>query len=122
MPFTHRVSPGSPPTFVVAEGAIDLQACLDVADDLRSGPDCCPDPAVVVDLREMEYSPSMDDIRVLVAAFAKHKTSYNGRIGVLVALGPIYDLAELFCALARGRGLEMAAFLSSQAALDWVTG
>ena len=63
MPFTYEISPQDQVAYVTISGPVDLRSTIRMMGELGKDPAFSPDYKVVVDATNMEYSPSLGELR-----------------------------------------------------------
>jgi len=63
MPFSYRISEEEGVAYVTASGSVDVRSSVETMGELSRDPIFDPDFKVVVDLREMQYRPSLGELR-----------------------------------------------------------
>jgi hypothetical protein len=74
---------------------------------------------LIVDAREVEYRPSVEDARAIVQSISTFDHSFQGRIGVVVSGAFMFGMARMASIMAELKGLHMAAFQDYQEACRW---
>jgi hypothetical protein len=85
MPFSHAICAAEETVLVTANGEITIRSAQRAVSDVQADPQFRPDYRVLVDLREMKYSPSTEDIRVLASTLGEARDSYRGKVAVVVS-------------------------------------
>lgn len=105
---------------VLAEGRINLSECVKAIEDLGKDETFDPSYNVLVDLRNMEYSPSTGDAYAIVLTLRRLKTFYQGRIGLVVSGTFLFGMARMTGLLAEAAGFSMVPFQDYDLAYQWV--
>ncbi len=107
---------------VTARGQVDFRESLAAGVALTKRPDFQPDYNVLVDVREIEFSPSAPEIEDFGRALARFKESFQGRIAVLVEGLLMFGLARMTCSVAEANGFPMRPFTDLEEACAWLEG
>ena len=99
-------------------GETDLEATLRATLEMASEPDFAPDFAVVVDLREIEFEATPDDVVAVGRHLAQIRELYRHRVAVVAP--PALELpAELSAAIAGSGGVQIQVFSDLEQAAGW---
>ncbi|MCI0566674.1 MAG: hypothetical protein L0Z52_00610 [Acidobacteria bacterium] len=79
-----------------------------------------PGYGMIVDTRNLDYVPSLEDARRLAELFRELKSTVEGGIAVVVEGTARYGVAQMIATLLENRGVRMAAFKDSAAAEAWL--
>ena len=120
MAFTCQIREQDRIAYVEADGHIDLAACraiiAEVASEIRS----VPELGVLVDIRGIDYSPTVEDLRELGATLGDMREMLVSRSVAIVSGESRLPLTWLACALAEASGLRMASFSDYKQAKSWL--
>lgn len=79
-----------------------------------------PGWGVLVDTRELDYVPSLEDARRFAELFRELKEHFTGCIAVVVEGTARFGVAQMLAMLLENRGVQMGAFKDAQAAESWL--
>ena len=120
MPFTFSISPAERVAFVEASGCVDLRAAMEAMGNVRKDPRFDPDYGVLVDAREMEYTPTAGEIGVLAWALGHEKINYRSKVAVIRPTSGRQAGREVYSRLAATTGVALGLFSDRKSALLWV--
>jgi hypothetical protein len=120
MSFEMELLPEARLARVTARGRIDFDTSIAAMRELASRPGYQPRFGVLADFRGVSYSPSLSDLRGFLAAFKEIRSSYQGRLALVVD-GKLHTaLAKTACALGRLVRFEMRCFHDPELAGAWL--
>ena len=102
-----------------AKGPTTYEQCISMLEEVSGDPRHDPRFKVLVDVRGIDYSPSVAEVRQLAEALVERRESFSKGMAVIVDPGPHYDLAELCSRLAKSQGFTLACFGTEPLARDW---
>ena len=103
-----------------AEGAVDLAASLDAIAALTIDPRLQPGYAILVDMRQADYTPSLADARKLTELRDQAAELRHHPIAFVTATSAHYSAASLVAAMASLRGVAARAFQRHEEGLSWL--
>ena len=109
MPFTHNISEEEQIAFVKANGKIDLKSCIDAVRDVANAFNNRSHFGVLVDLRAMDYSPRIQELRSLAQILGERKSTFRGGVAIIMAEEK-ETIAFAACTIARAWGFVMKPF------------
>lgn len=107
MPLTYKIIHEQKTVVVKAIGLIDFPSILQAMKDVVADMDFHPLYRVLVDLRKMDYHPSVHDMFNIRDSLAMLKNQFIGEIVLIVAEDAI-SIATLFCAIAKVYHLKIS--------------
>jgi hypothetical protein len=119
VPFDWKFATEEELVTVRASGPTTFEQCIAVLDEIIGDPRHQKQFRVLVDAREVDYSPSIAELRQIATALAERHDSFSGRIALVLDPGPTFDLGELCSRLAQAEGFTLACFGAVQLALEW---
>jgi len=122
MPFSYRILPEDRLAYVTASGPVDLRATLETMGRVAKDPRFEPDYRVVVDAREMQYTPSFGELRVLAWALGHERQAYKNRVAVVRPASAVQAREDVYTRLSKLTGVALGLFRDRDAALAWVRG
>ncbi len=122
MPFDYTISPEKGTALVRASGPVDVRSSVEAMGRLASDPSFHPDYRVVVDLRDMEYRPSLGELRLIAWAMGHEKKSYPKRIAVVLSESQRMQRAKRYARFSQMAGLGLELFADMNEALRWLEG
>ena len=122
MAFEYALSERDRRIQVTARAPIDFRESLAAGVTLIMRPDFQPQYGVLVDLREIEFSPSAPEIEHFGRALGRFKKSFQGRIALLVEGRLMFGLARMTCSVAEANGFPMRPFTDLEEACAWLEG
>jgi hypothetical protein len=120
MPFSYRISEEEGVAYVTASGPVDVRSSVETMGELSRDPIFDPDFKVVVDLREMQYRPSLGELRVIAWALGHEKTSFRNKVAVVVSESVRRRRAKVYSKFGRMAGFALELFPDMDDALAWV--
>jgi hypothetical protein len=111
VPFSHTISKQTNTVQVVADGPINLQSSIAAMLAVANDPDFNPSFKVIVELRLMEYAPTMTELFGIRDALESLRQNFKGQITLLVTESVLY-VARLVCIIATTMGFQMTATTS----------
>jgi hypothetical protein len=119
MPFQHRISPEDGVAYVTVAGPVDLRGTIRMMGELAKDPEFRPDFKVVVDATDMEYSPSLGELRVIAWALGHEKHSFRNKVAVIRGARS-QGLRQLYTRFARMAGFALGLFADEPSAMRWL--
>lgn len=119
MPFTIKISEAEQIACVTASGVLDLEMCIQAAEDLAQRADFQPHYAVVTDFRQVPNVPSKTEVRKMAAFFRDNKEHFRGKTAMVVNRKDLV-LAGMLCMLVSVFGMKMEAFDDMSLAIEHV--
>ena len=105
---------------VTASGPIDFRESVEAGIALSQRPDFHSQYAVLVDAREVDFTPSATEIEHFGRALARFKESFQGRIAVLVDGTLMFGIARMICSVSEANGFPMRPFVDLDEASAWL--
>jgi hypothetical protein len=119
VPFSYSVSPQEEVAYVTVSGPVDLRSTIRMMGELGKDPDFRPDFKIVVDATDMEYSPSLGELRVIAWALGHEKHSFRNKVAV-VRGARSQALQQLYNSFARMAGFALGLFPDVPSAMRWL--
>ena len=119
MPFTYEISPGDQVAYVTVSGPVDLRSTIRMMGELAKDPAFRPEYKVVVDATNMEYSPSLGELRVIAWALGHEKSAFRNKVAVIRGARS-YALQQLYNTFTRMAGFALALFPDKSSAMHWL--
>jgi hypothetical protein len=119
MPFAYKVVPEQRVAYVTAQGPIDMRAAVEAMGELGRQPDFDPSFGVVIDLREMNYRPSLGELRVIAWALAHERFALPKRVAVVLSETVKRTRARVYDRFGRMAGLGLKLFPNMPEADAW---
>lgn len=120
MPFMYTISQEDKIAYVTAHGSINMEAIKQIISDVAADPLFQPKYKVIVDLRKMEYSPSVSDIQLIASLVGEMKKSYQNKVAIVVSGKFHYGMAKMAAAYTEMSGVPMIdAFTDFEEARQW---
>jgi len=121
MPFMYTISQEEEIAYVTAHGLINMENIKQAISDVAADPLFQPKYKVIVDLRKMEYSPSVSDIQSIASLIGEMKNSYQNKVAIVVSGTLHYGLARMAATYTELSGVPMIdAFTDFEEARQWV--
>ena len=120
MPFTYRIAEDECVAYVSASGAVDVRSSVEAMGELSRDPKFDPDYKVVVDLREMQYRPSLGELKVIAWALGHEKASFRNKVAVVLSETARKRRAKVYSKFGRMAGFALELFPDMEGALEWV--
>jgi hypothetical protein len=106
--------------YVLAVGSIDLRSVVESIVNVTGSPDFLPHYHVLVDLREMEYTPSVRELMEISSATTSLRSLHDGRVALVTSNAVHYRMTQLSVRLVSVMGVPMKAFRDPDAARSWL--
>jgi len=119
MPFTYEISPEDQVAYVTISGPVDLRSTIRMMGELGKDPAFSPDYKVVVDATNMEYSPSLGELRVIAWALGHEKSAFRDKVAVIRGARS-QALQQLYKTFTRMAGFALALFPDKPSAMQWL--
>jgi hypothetical protein len=121
MPFMYTISHEDKIAYVTAHGSITMETINQVISDVAADPLFQPKYKVVVDLRDMEYSPSVSDMQSIASIIGEMKNAYQNKVAIVVSGKFHYGMAKMAAAYTEMSGVPMIdVFTDFEEARQWV--
>ena len=104
---------------VTGKGEIYYKQSTDAMKYVAGHPDFSPDCRIIVDLTEMNYHPSYDELLGMVDTLKLLRKNFKNKIGLVTdhKMSIVAKLVTIYCQLA---GIEMKSFVCVNEAGSWV--
>ena len=104
---------------VIATGEIDFFESVSAMKYVANHPDFKPNYKVLVDLTEMNYHPSYDDLLGIVDSLKLMKDAFRNKIALVTQkkMSIVAKLVTIYCELA---GMKMKSFTNFDDAYSWI--
>lgn len=122
MPIVHTIAAQEEMAFVTSCSPVNLDTIRDSILGLANEPGFSPDFRILVDLRDMDYAPSNEDIQIIAENLGRMKDSYCNRIAVVVAGDLHFGLFRMASTYADLKGVDMKIFRDPEEARAWLQG
>jgi len=119
VPFHHHISPQDGVAYVTVAGPVDLRATIRMMGELAKDPAFNPEFKVIVDATDMEYSPSLGELRVIAWALGHEKHSFRNKVAV-VRGARSQGLRQIYNRFARMAGFALGLFADESTAMRWL--
>ncbi len=107
---------------VTASGPIDFREILAAFVTIVERPDFEPHFSVLIDAREIEFTPSGFEIEQFARQLGRFKRDIQGRVAILVKGNLHFGLARMTCSVAEANGFPMRPFTDLEQARSWLDG
>ncbi len=114
----YSISPHEQTAYVTVQGAFDLHSSTETFGALTADSDFTPSYQVLVDLREMKFTPSGAELRMLASILTSNKGRLQGKVALITSQLHFYS-ARLTCLIAEAAGCQTRAFPGMCAAKKW---
>ncbi len=105
--------------FVTVSGRVDLRSALDAMGRLAEDPSFDKNYKIVIDVREMDYHPSLGELRVMAWALGHERRSYGDQVAVVLPDRSERARPHIFARFARMAGVGFNMFRDMPSALRW---
>jgi hypothetical protein len=119
MPFTYEISPLDQVAYVTVSGPVDLRSTIRMMGELGKDPAFRPDYKIVVDATDMEYSPSLGELRVIAWALGHEKAAFRNKVAVIRGARS-QALQQIYRSFARMAGFALGLFPDKSSAMQWL--
>ena len=104
---------------VVCTGDIDYKQAIAAINYVVNHHDFNPEHKIIVDLFQMNYHPSYEELLGIVEEFKLHKEKVKGKIALLTKqkMSIVAKLIAIYCELA---GMKMKSFVEPEEAVLWL--
>ena len=120
MPLSHTVMSELGLVVTTARDRVTLNDCREAAYRVVVDPLFQADFAVFVDLREMDFSPTDEEISKLATLGSSIAGNFRNRIAVVNPSSVHHGIAEIVASHGAKYGLTLRSFLEPQAAWRWL--
>ena len=119
MPFRYEISADESVVFVTISGPVDLRSTIKMMGELAKDRDFSPDYKIMVDATDMEYSPSLGELRVIAWALGHERHSYRNKVAV-VRGARSHALRRIYERFVRMAGFGLGLFSDRPSAMRWL--
>lgn len=120
MPYEIRLSSDGLIIRVVANGRFDLEHSLPVFGDVAKVLEQSPEAGILVDVREIDYTPSASDVRHFVSRHEEITRLRRNPHALVAARGVNFGMAMMMCTLIEVTGGKSHAFTKIEEAEHWL--
>jgi hypothetical protein len=119
MPFSYEISPDEGVAYVTIAGPVDLRSTIQMMGELGKDQQFRPDYKIVVDATDMEYSPSLGELRVIAWALGHEKRAFRNKVAVIRGARS-QALRQLYKRFAGMAGFALGLFADKPSAMRWL--
>lgn len=119
MAFDLSIDPDRRLATVTHHGQSDKAECLRVLDLLAADPRIGPNFGVLIDVRQISFTPTFDELRQLTHHLS---TNLRNRVAFLAATPLQYGIARQSGTMSQMRGAQVETFYQPEEAIAWLTG
>ncbi len=119
MAITYEISPEQETAFVRVSGAVDMRSALAAMGELANDPNFDRNFKIVIDVREMDYRPSLGELRVMAWALGHERERYAEQVAVVLPERAGRVRPHIFARFARMAGMGFNLFRDMPSALRW---
>ena len=120
MPYLVDIRPAQRLAVVRGTGRSGLAETLDTMRDLAARPEFPPGFGMLVDVRELDYVASFDDLLAMRDVFSELREAFSGPIAVVVPDLLRYGITRTIAGLTGMVGVRIEAFRDSADAETWL--
>jgi hypothetical protein len=120
MPYDVRLSSDGPIIHLTATGPFDFEAALPVFTDVERALERSREAAILVDVRDIEYTPSVADVKHFVARHAELTRVWRNPHALVTSPGVNFGMAMMMCTLIEVTGGKSQAFTDREEAENWL--
>lgn len=120
MPYQVRLSSEGPIIHMTATGPFDFEACLPVFTEVERVMETSPEAAILADVRDIEYTPSVADVKHFVARHAEMTRLWHNPFALVASRGVNFGMAMMMCTLVEVSGGRSQAFMDREEAESWL--
>ncbi|MCI0656908.1 MAG: hypothetical protein L0170_07540 [Acidobacteria bacterium] len=120
MPYQIQFEPWAERVRVLGSGPSHYEETAEAIRGLAADPRYLRGYGMIVDTRNLDYVPSLEDARRLAELFRGLKSTVEGGIAVVVEGTARYGVAQMIATLLENRGVTMAAFRDPASAEAWL--
>lgn len=106
---------------VVMSGPGDYAYCATMLRRIAAELAARPGFSGLIDIRELDYVPTVDEAQRLAELYVQHRTAFGGRVAVLARPGEQFGMARLRTITASLGGVQVEAFTARANAIAWLT-
>jgi hypothetical protein len=121
MPYTVTFSADGSFVRLTARGSFDFASSLSVFEDVAKLLEQHPEAGILVDVREIRYTPSAQDVRQFATAHSEMTRTRHNAHAVVTAPGVNYGMARMVCTLIEIAGGRSRAFTNLEEAERWLS-
>ncbi len=119
MGIAYEIRPEEETAFVTVSGAVDMRSALAVMGELANDPKFDRNFKIVIDVREMDYRPSLGELRVMAWALGHERERYADQVAVVLPERAGRVRPHIFARFARMAGMGFNLFRDMPSALRW---
>jgi hypothetical protein len=120
MPFVHEISEDDATAFVTARNPLDIDSFRRSITDLAGEPGFQPHFKILVDLRNMDFTPSNEEVRIIADVIGRMKEAYRSKVAVVVSGDLHFGLFRVASTYAEIKGFSMTVFRDLDEARAWL--
>ena len=120
MPYQIRLSPEGPIIEVIATGKFRFEDSAPVFRDAAQLLEKHPEAAILVDVREIDYTPTVSDVRHFVSRHEELTRLWRNPQALVTAGGVNFGMAMMMCTLIEVSGGKSQAFTNREEAESWL--
>ena len=120
MSYEIQFEPWAERVRVLGSGLSHYEETAEAIRDLAADPRYLRGYGVILDARDLDYVPSLEDAKRYAELFRGLRSSFQGGIAVVVEGTARYGVAQMIATLLENRGVTMAAFRDPAAAEAWL--
>ncbi len=120
MPLAYEISIRDKRAGVTGRGKSDFSEFITTMKQVAGDPAFSPDFDIIADFRDLEYSPSLKEIRAFSSTFIEVRSSFLGRVGFVVEDKLQLRLGRFAAMLARLLRFEISVFEDFADASSWL--
>jgi len=120
MSITWSISEEKRLALVRVEGPTNLAEVVDSMVEVAGSPDFQSDYGILVDLREMEYSPSVRELIEIASAIINMKSLMQGKLALVTSTAFHHRMTQFNVRLVSVVGVRAKAFREIEEARKWV--
>jgi hypothetical protein len=106
---------------VTAKGPYSLNDIMELIHIIISDDRYKPTYNLIIDLRELKYTPVISEIFKLSEFFISSKQHFMGKTGLITDNESLYNLFKLATMFTASKGLRTIVFWNMEDALNWIT-
>jgi hypothetical protein len=120
MPYQIRLSSDGQIIRVEANGAFDFDGAAPVFTDVTAILEECPEAGILVDVRDIVYTPSVSDVRHFVSRHEEMTRTRRNPQAMVTARGVNFGMAMMMSTLIEVSGGRSQAFTDIEEAEGWL--
>ncbi len=118
--YSHYIDHTEGVCYVKGKGSVNSQISQEAMDNVNNDPEFSSNMNVIVDLREIYYHPTYEELMAIKEHLRFLKENFKGKIA-LVSSDELYYVVHMICMFCNRFGLKMRCFKRRENAKIWIS-